>query len=219
MEFKEKVIDYFNQLISYNINLLDYANRNKISVYVNGNLNKGWKGHVIEHMLNIPTNSKKGSDYDNLEIKTVPIVTKNNQICVKETTSLSVIDINNLLTQDFENSDLLKKINKTLFVLIDVINEDYPKIHSTLYIDFNQQKELLNLMKIDYENIANHVLDNIENDAVLDYNFSGKIGKVIQPRPKTGKKNNYVWAFYLKKNVLEKFLNPTIKSTNKKKPF
>lgn len=208
MEFKEKLIDYFNQLISYNINLVDYAHTNKINIYVNGKLNKGWKGHVIEHMLNLPKNSNKGSDYNDLEIKTVPVVIKQGNLSVKETTCLSVIDINNLLKQPFENSDLYKKINKTLFVLIDTSDENYPKIHSTLYIDFNKQTELIKVMKEDYENLVCHVLDNIDNDYSLDYHFSGKLGQVIQPRPKTGKKGDYIWAFYLKKNVLESFLIP-----------
>lgn len=216
MEFKDQVVNYFNQLISYNINLLDYANRNKIAVYVNGKLNKGWKGHVIEHMLNLPKNSQKGSDYQDLEIKTVPIIIKDNKTAVKETTCLCVIDVNNLLKQSFEHSDLLKKINKTLFVLINVEDECYPKIHSTLYIDFNKEIELLNLMKNDYENLANHVLDNLYTDNHIDYNFSGKLGNIIQPRPKTGKKGQYSWAFYLKKNVLETFLNMSRPKLHKK---
>lgn len=215
MEFKEKVIDYFNQLITYNINLVDYAERNKIAIYINGKLNKGWKGHVIEHMLNLPKNSKKGSDYQELEIKTVPIIVKESKISVKETTCLCVIDVNNLLKQSFEQSDLIKKINKTLFVLINVEDENYPKIHSTLYIDFNKERELMRLMKNDYENLANHVLDNISTDNNMDNNFSGKLGHTIQPRPKTGKKGQYSWAFYLKKDVLESFLNP-VKTPRKK---
>ena len=67
MEFKEQLINYINELISYQINLIDYAKLNKIPIYVNGNLNKGWKGNVIEHMLNLKQNSKKGSDYPDLE--------------------------------------------------------------------------------------------------------------------------------------------------------
>lgn len=216
MEFnlKDNVIDYLNKIITYDINLIDYAQRNKIAIYVNGNLNKGWKGNVVEHMLNISANSKKGSDYTELEIKTVPIHEENNFIKVKETTCLSVIDINTLLKQSFEDSDLLKKINKTLFVLIDVSKEEYPHIISTLYIDFNLHPEIISSMKKDYDNLIEHVLDNISNDESLDKNFSGKLGKVIQPRPKTGKKGEYTWAFYLKKQVLEQFLNP-VKTTLK----
>lgn len=210
MEFKDKVIEYFNQIISLDINLIDYAQRNKISIYVNGNLNKGWKGNVIEHMLNIPTNSKKGSDYNDLEIKTVPIIRKNNQITVKETTCLSIIDVNSIINSSFENSDLLKKINKTLFVLINVENENFPKIDSTYYLDFNLHKELINSMKEDYNNLIEHILDNITHEECLDKNFSGKLGNVIQPRPKVGKKGEYSWAFYLKRKVLESFLNPLI---------
>ena len=215
MEFKNKVIDYLNEIINLNINLIDYANKNKIAIYVNGNLNKGWKGNVIEHILNIPQNSKKGSDYENLEIKTVPILKSNNSIKVTETTCLSLIDVNSLTKQTFENSDLLKKINKTLFILIDVTEESYPKIDSTLYINFQDYPYILENMKTDYNNLVEHILDNIYHSDSLDKNFSGKLGKVIQPRPKTGSKGNYIWAFYLKKDVLESFLNPFKSKKNK----
>lgn len=210
MEFKDKLIEYFNQLIYLNINLMDYAKRNQISIYVNGNLNKGWKGNVIEHMLNIPVNNKKGSDYIDLEIKTVPIIRSNNRIIVKETTCLSTIDLNSIINTTFEDSDLLKKINKTLFILIDVSDNDFPKIDSTCYVNFNLHNKLLNEMKNDYNNLINHILDNISYDNTPDNNFSGRLGKVIQPRPKLGKKGEYHWAFYLKKKVLESFINSDI---------
>ena len=117
--------------------------------------------------------------------------------------------------QTFENSDLLKKINKTLFILIDVTEESYPKIDSTLYINFQDYPYLLENMKTDYNNLVEHILDNIYHSDSLDKNFSGKLGKVIQPRPKTGSKGNYIWAFYLKKDVLESFLNPFKSKKNK----
>jgi len=207
MEFKDKLITYINQLISYDINLIDYAKMNKIAIYVNGNLNKGWKGNVVEHMLNLKQNSKKGSDYPELEVKTVPIVIKNNKKIVKETTCLSVIDINSLIKNNFYKSDLLKKIEKTLFIFIDVTDENFPKIESTSYIDFNHYPEILNKMESDYNNLVDHVLDNIAHDENMEKNFSGKLGEIIQPRPKTGKKGEYTWAFYLKKDFLENLIN------------
>lgn len=207
-DFKDQIIDYFNKIISYEINLLEYAKSNKIKIYINGNLNKGWKGNVIEHMLNISSNNKKGSDYEDLEIKTVPIVKNNNEIYIKETTCLSTIDINSLLKQSFEDSDLLHKINKTLFILINVSEINNPQIYSTLYVDFSNYEYLLKQMKKDYDNLVEHVLENISNGEHIDKNFSGKLGEVIQPRPKTGKKGEYSWAFYLKKNVLQELLNP-----------
>ena len=207
MEFKDQIIEYLNVVIDCNINLLDYAYKNSIPVYVNGNLNKGWKGNVVEHILNINQNSKKGSDYEGLEIKTVPIVKNGNYIQVKETTCLSVIDMKSLITQTFEDSDLLKKIQKTLFVTIDVSDIKNPHIDSTIYVDFSLHNEIYNSMKSDYNNIVEHILDNISSDNSMDKHFTGKLGTVIQPRPKTGKKGGYVWAFYMKKHILEKFLN------------
>jgi hypothetical protein len=62
-------------------------------------------------------------------------------------------------------------------------------------------------MKKDYNNLVDHILDNIYHEENLDKNFSGKLGNVIQPRPKIGRKGEYFWAFYLKRKVLETFLN------------
>lgn len=211
MEFKDKVIDYINQIIKLNINLIDYANHNKIPIYVNNNYNKGWKGHVIEHMLNIQKNSSSSSDYENLEIKTVPIKIENNNIKIMETTCLNVINANEIIKFPYKESQLYNKINKTLFILLDVGDKNFPKIHSTLYIDFKNYKNIENQMERDYNELANHILDNINNEKSIDYSFNGKIGKIIQPRPKTGTKNNYSWAFYLKKEFLTRILNKSEK--------
>lgn len=207
MEFKEQLINYVNQLISYEINLIDYAQLNKIPIYVNGNLNKGWKGNVIEHMLNLKQNSKKGSDYPDLEVKTVPIVIKENKKIIKETTCLSVIDVNNLIKTSFEDSDLYHKIKKTLFIFIDVSDESFPKIESTFFVNFQDYPEMLTKMEKDYNSLVEHILDNIYHDDSMEKNFSGKLGEVIQPRPKTGKNGDYTWAFYLKKDFLNKLIN------------
>jgi len=207
MEFKDLVINYINELITYNINLIDYAISNRIPIYVNGNLNKGWKGNVLEHMLNLKQNSKKGSDYPDLEIKTVPIIKKEDKKIIQETTCLSVIDMNSLIKNSFENSELYRKINKTLFIFIDVTDDNFPRIESTCFVNFNNYPEIFKKMEKDYNNLVEHILDNIYHDEIMDKNFSGKLGEVIQPRPKNGKNGDYTWAFYLKKDFLNNLIN------------
>jgi hypothetical protein len=82
-------------------------------------------------------------------------------------------------------------------------------------MDLENYPLLKQAMETDYNIVSDHILDNIECDLPLDTNFTGKLGSVIQPRPKTGKKGSYTWAFYLKTHVLTDLLNPA-KPDNKK---
>lgn len=208
-ELRYKIEDYLQFFVNEKINLKYYAEKNHIPIYVNGNMDKGWKGNVVEHILNLKKNNKKGADYLGLEIKTVPILIKKNEIKVKETTCLSVLDTNEIIKDQFEQSSLFEKINNTLFVLINVEDDDYPYIIGTYHLNLNSEQHqiLKEKMKQDFELISSHIFDNIENELPLDHNFTGKLGEIIQPRPKTGKKGSYTWAFYLKTTVLNELLN------------
>ena len=114
--------------------------------------------------------------------------------------------MNELMTTNFSSSSLLRKIKQTLFVLIDVEDSSYPFITGTYYLDLEKNITLKEQMNNDYDVIVNHIFDNIENGYPIDHNLTGKLGKVMQPRPKTGKKDTYTWAFYLKKPVLNNIL-------------
>lgn len=205
--FTQQLINYLNIIIDSNINLTHYAHKNNIPIYVNGNLDKGWKGNVVEHLLNISKNNKKGSDYENLEIKTVPVIKKDNEYKVKETTCLGVLETAELIKNNFSDSSLYKKINQTLFILIDVKDKEAPFIVGTYYLQIENLPDLKLRMEQDYNTIADQICDNIQCSVPLDNNLTGKLGEVIQPRPKTGKKGNYTWAFYLKTHVLNSLLN------------
>lgn len=209
-DFAQRVINYLNLFISEKINLLDYAHRNHVTIYNPSNtaLDKGWKGNVVEHILNLKKNNHKGSDFENLEIKTVPVLKRENRIRIKESTCLSVLDADEMLVNTFITSNLYKKIKNTLFVFIDVENKEHPYICQTYLLNLDTHLELREKMNADYDLIAGQILDNLDNDMSLDFAFSGKLGEVIQPRPKTGKKGNYTWAFYLKAHVLTALLNP-----------
>lgn len=205
-QLSSALIKYLEIFIEEKINIKEYANKNGIVIHNGKNENKGWKGVTIEHILNLKTNNKKGADYSNLEIKTVPVINSSNHYQVKETTCLAVIDMNELMTTNFSSSSLFKKIKQTLFVLIDVENPSYPFIAGTYYLDLEKNISLKEQMNNDYDVIVNHIFDNIENGSSLDHNLTGKLGEVMQPRPKTGKKDTYTWAFYLKKPVLNNIL-------------
>ena len=54
---KDLVIDYLNVIIREKVDLSLYAKNNQIPIYVNGNLDKGWKGNAVEHLLNLKKNN------------------------------------------------------------------------------------------------------------------------------------------------------------------
>jgi DNA mismatch repair endonuclease MutH len=212
-----QISSFLNTVIDQEINLLDYAKKNKIPVFINGNLDKGWKGNVIEHLLNINKNNSKDTDLPGIEVKTTPVIIKNNKLVAKETTCLSVINTKEIISTTFENSKFYHKIKNILFIAINVTNPDYPKIESFSFFNLQNHKELLKEIADDYNQLAEQILDNIREGFSDDLNFSANFGKVIQPRPKTGKKGNYTWAFYLKKEFLIQILNNDFseKSNNK----
>lgn len=51
--FREKLQDYLNVIIEEKINLKEYAIKNNIIISKGSNIDKGWKGNVVEHLLNI----------------------------------------------------------------------------------------------------------------------------------------------------------------------
>lgn len=206
--FYQQVQAYLQFFIDEKIDLHTYALMNKLPIYGENSQDKGWKGVVIEHILNLPKNNKKGADYENLEIKSVPVSVSRQKVL--ETTCLSVLKPEDILAQPFHQSDLLRKIEHTLFVLIDMDNKNKPVIHQTIYFNLHAYPDILAQMQVDYDSLATHILDNIQQEWDLDTHFTGKLGQVIQPRPKTGKKGQYTWAFYLKTPVLNQLCFPNI---------
>lgn len=201
-----QIINYINYYIEHEIDLKVYARMNNLPIYgENNSKDKGWRGNIIEHMLNIKKNNNHRADYEGLEIKTVPVLYSQKK--VKETTCLAVIDPKEVISKNFEESLLYKKIKNTLFILIDVEN-DKNRIVKTFLCDFENFPEIKNQMIKDYEELSNHILDNISYDYSLSKNFTGKIGKAIQPRPKVGKLGSYTWAFYMKAKFMNNLLFP-----------
>lgn len=200
-EFKKNLSAYLDVIVQEKINLIDYAQRNKITIYKNGKMDKGWKGNAIEHLLNIPKNSNRGSDYGFLEVKTVPVYfSSSGELKIKETTCLNIISPDEVLNSSFEQSSLYKKIQKTVFIFISVQDENFPYVLFYRFIDMEQITELKNKFEEDYNVLAEHIACNIADGLPMDTHFNGRLGQYLQPRPKMGKNRDYKWAFFMKKN-------------------
>lgn len=165
---------------------------------------KGWRGKTLEHVLQLQSNNQL-RDFSNGELKTVPIILKNDIAKIKETVCVTILNPEELLCTEFLNSNLYKKIQRTLFVLI---NNEKHSIYDYKIIDLNepQHKHVVDLLSIDYASICEYIIDNLYQDKSLTYNFTGKLGKYVQPRPKVGTKGEYIYAFYFKTILLSHLL-------------
>ena len=212
--FREKLQEYLNLIIREKINLEEYAQKNKITIYKNGKMDKGWKGNAVEHLLNLRknnnNNSNSNSDYGFMEVKTVPFIyDESGNMQIKETTCLNVINTDEIINKKFEESSLYHKIKNTLFIFIDV--KASPYIANSLFFDLDSYPDIKKQFGNDYSELADHIMDNITHGISQDSFFSGHIGKMIQPRPKIGKNKEYTWAFYMKKSVWNILLPNTTK--------
>lgn len=217
MDLETQLYNYLDTLINIKLNLLEYAVKNNINPIVNGKLNKGWKGLAVEHLLNIKKNSDKNPDLPFCEIKTVPVIWKNNNWQPKETVCLATTEINNQVITDFQSSHLYNKIKSTLFILINVEDPKNPTIVQYKPLKITTHPDLFNIIEQDYNEISSYILESlVEFDNISA--ISGKIGQAIQIRPKTGSKGDYSWAFYLKKEPLINILQAQKTKTNKIKP-
>lgn len=204
---REQLDAYLTSLGDIRLNLAFYAKANKIPVVVNGKMDKGWRGNAVEHLLNLKKNNKHAADFVGFEIKSVPVLLdKDSKLKAKETVCLSVLDPMELVNKFFEESLLFHKIQSMVFVLIDVADSENPAICGHRFIHLDDFPNLKAQLAQDYETIAGHIMENLTNEETLTKALSGWLGKAMQPRPKTGDRGNYTWAFYLRAKVVNQLL-------------
>ena len=168
----------------------------------NGKVNKGWAGHVCERYLGLPINSSQSPNFGSWELKSVSLKrNKNGKLAFKETMQITMIDEYNVKNTAFEDSHLLSKLRKALFVARVVGNSyDMPTyIHSITSVDLSES--LYNDVKADYilvqECIKNHGFASL----------TGHMGTYIQPRTKGAGHGSTSRAFYARKLFLSQFID------------
>ncbi len=182
---------------SYNINENNFLNLKT---------NKGWCGQTIEKILGISQNSSRESDFEDFELKTMPVkLNSKGKLIFKETVAITMVNERDLVNNSFYESHLFKKIKKMLCVtrFVGKNNIDPTFIHNTYSITLS--KELLVKLETDYNLIRKTFIDNLKDIKKL----SSKLGYYIQPRTK-GSKGSISRAFYFKKT----FLNEIIELNN-----
>ena len=185
-------------------NLHELAKEYEVTVRApNGNVNKGWAGHVCERFLGIPINSSQSPNFGSWELKSIPLkVLKNGRLGFKETMAITMIDPYQVARTPFEDSHLLSKLRKAVCVA-RVVGADVDKptvIHSVTSIDLNN--ELYEYVKHDYELVRNSLNDPSKGFKSL----TGRMGVYIQPRTKGAGHGSTSRAFYARPIFLAQFI-------------
>lgn len=192
--------------------LLEHLLQNKINLkeiqqqycpHLNTLKDKGWKGKIVEFVLGIPPNNNARDFYDGELKTTTSTYNKNGELALQETVCVQVLNPNELISTSFEESSFYLKSQKILFVLID---KNTNQVTQYKIAEFGKQPQLYEQIKNDYNDIVEHLYDNICEGNNLMHNMTGKIGKYLQVRPKIGSKGNYLYAFYFKKELLNQII-------------
>ena len=161
-----------------------------------GKVNKGWAGQTVERYLGLPINSSRSPNLGSWELKVIPArIDANNEIQIKETMAITMIDPVEVQRKSFEESHLFNKLNKVIVVIREhtddnsrsvVLNCQSLHLKDSIYFD---------KVKEDYEEVQ----EALRQDTPL----TGRMGTYIQPRTKGAGHGSTSRAFYARRSFLQ----------------
>jgi DNA mismatch repair protein MutH len=163
--------------------------------------NKGKLGLWVELQVGL-TNNSKHTDCIDGELKTFPLKTlKNGTIVPKETIAITMINRQDIISNEFENSLVYTKIRRTLFLPF-LRNKDNVTFYPSILININENSILFNQLKQEYNNVRNVLLNGKELNSR---------GNFIQTRTKGSKtskasKKPKTRAWYFKTKFIKEYL-------------
>jgi DNA mismatch repair protein MutH len=178
------------------------ADSHKVTVWKNGKKNKGWAGHTLERLLELPLNSSQSPNFGSWELKQVQLVaTRDGSLRVKETMAITKIDPVNVANKPFEESHLLMKLQKLVVVarVYECQKEICSVLHSVAEFDLTTP-EIYEQVREDYELVRETILK--DGFGAL----SGTMGVLVQPRTKGAGHGSISRAFYARKRFVAQIL-------------
>ncbi len=180
-----------------------YAEPLGITIMRNGRRNKGWAGQVVECLLGQRPNSKHAPDFEDFELKVIPLVQRasnGNAWWPRETMALSMFTEASLERESFEESALFSKLRRMLIVGRSFEDPNDAVSRLICLVPFDLDHELQEQLDADYEECRFVAR---ESGA---FALSGELGRLIQPRPKGGKGHPGTHAFYARINFVAQIL-------------
>ena len=153
-----------------------------ITVWKDGNRNKGWAGQVVEKYLGRSPNSDRAADFGEWELKVVPLILgADDRLRPKESMAITMFTEEEIEVQSFEESHLLEKLGRLIVV-------------ARLYLDSKESESIVlgaSSFDLDVPEIYAQIVEDYEEIRWLVVNegihsVNGGIGRLIQPRVKGG---------------------------------
>lgn len=182
--------------------LVPLARQYDVTIWKGAKKNKGWAGHVLERHLGLPINSAQSPNFGSWELKIVPLKRLSNEnIVVKETMAITMIDPYNVANTPFEQSHLLAKLKKAVVCarLFESQNEDRSLLFKVAVFDLND-RTIYEQVKRDYEETR---------DCIRTRGFehlTGAMGVLVQPRTKGAGHGSTSRAFYARTQFVARIL-------------
>ena len=178
--------------------LLPLAESLGISVVVNGKLNKGWKGMVLEKLAGLSNNSSQAPNGLGFELKSTAYYMVKGRWRPKETMAITMINPTLLVETPFYESHCWEKLKSIVFCAVswDGHFNTSSQILKVTSFDFLTNRVLLDEIEADYEFIRNKcAINGFEA-------LTGADGKWIQARTKGAGHGSTSRAFFARKDLL-----------------
>ena len=178
------------------------ADELSVTVWKDGEKNKGWAGHVLERYLGLPINSAQSPNFGSWELKIVPLkITRNGDLRVKETMAITMIDAFNVSQTPFEESHLYAKLRKAVVCarVFESQQDDRSLLERVATLNLDDPK-IIAQVKADYDLVRN-TIQTKGFDALTGY-----MGVLVQPRTKGPGHGSTSRAFYARTGFVAQIL-------------
>jgi DNA mismatch repair protein MutH len=190
-----------NNLNKYiGVELSDFAKDFGITIVSqNGGYNKGWKGQVLERLAGLTNNNDKAPNGLGFEIKSTAFEYSKNDFRARETMAISMLNVKELMVDDFYESHFWQKLKTILFCAVswDGKFATTGKLLSINTFQTLNDSLIIDQLKADYELIQKYFRECSENKT--DPHTVN--GVLVQVRTK-GSKNSNSRAFYAHKEFV-----------------
>jgi DNA mismatch repair protein MutH len=183
------------------VDLRPLADRYGVTVWRDGRRNKGWAGMVVERYLGLAANGTQAPDFGDWELKVVPLeLAADGRLRLKETMAITMFTAADLESQEFEQSHLLAKLGRIVVVarVYEGPEEARSVVQAVAGFDLTDADRAQ--VRSDYEE-ARWVV-RTQGAWALD----GRVGKLVQPRPKGAGHGSGGMGFYAKKALVTRML-------------